>query len=204
MGPLRAARGKLPPCAPGASTTTARNPDDDLAVLARGEAAREGSGRLGECEHRVDLDAKLAAVDEARKLHQLLPARFHDEVPPFSARLLGDRDEAAAIREQAGRALEELAANRVEEKVDRSDLVVELPPAIDHLMRAECSRSLERLRRRRCHHVGATPPSQLRRELADTAYRSVDEDPLAGLEAAVREQALPSAEPGSGTAALST
>src|SRR5205809_1105390 len=87
----RAARGRPPPSAPGASTVAscrtgrapAGNPDDDLAVLARGEAALEGRGRIGKRERRVDRDAELAAVDEARKLDQLLPARFHDEVGPF-------------------------------------------------------------------------------------------------------------------------
>jgi putative intracellular protease/amidase len=50
-----------------------RQADDDLAVLARGEAALEGRGRLGESERRVDRDAKLATVDEACEFDQLLP-----------------------------------------------------------------------------------------------------------------------------------
>jgi hypothetical protein len=60
-------------------------------LLARGKAALEGRGRLGERERRVDRNAKLAAVQEARKLDQLLSVRFYHEVRPLPARLLGDR-----------------------------------------------------------------------------------------------------------------
>ena len=56
--------------------------DDDLAVLARREAALEGRGCLCECECRVDRNAKLAAIYEFRELDQLRPVRFNYEVGP--------------------------------------------------------------------------------------------------------------------------
>jgi len=80
------------------------------------------------------------------------------------------------------------------DEIDRADPVVELPAAVDHLVSPECACSLERLRRHGCDHVGAAPARQLGGELADTTDRSVDQYPLTGLEAAVREQALPGAE----------
>jgi hypothetical protein len=95
-------------------------------VLAGGEAALEGTRRLGKREGRVDRDPKRAALDEARELDQLLPARFHDEVRPLP-RLRGDRDETAAVREQRSGALQKLAADRVEDEIDRADPVIELP-----------------------------------------------------------------------------
>jgi hypothetical protein len=116
----------------------------------------------------------------------------------------GDRDETAAAREQAGRALEELAADRVEDEIDRADPVVELPPAVDHLMSAECACCLERPRRRGCDHVGAAPARQLGRELADTTDRSVNEHRLAVLEPPCANRPCQALSAGSGTAALST
>jgi hypothetical protein len=120
--------------------------DDDFAMLARREAALEGRGCLGECECRVDRNAKLAAIQEFCDLDQLLPVRFHDEVRPFPRWLRGDRDEAASPREHGGRAHKELAADRVEDEIDRFELIVELPaPAVDNFIRSERKCSLGRI-----------------------------------------------------------
>jgi DNA-binding MarR family transcriptional regulator len=111
-------------------------------------------------------------------------------------RFLGDRDQTSLASEQGSRALEELATDGVEHEIDRAEPLVELPPAVDYLVRSERACGVERFGRRGRNDVGAAPARQLSRELADTADRSVDQHPLASLEAAVREQALPGTERG--------
>ena len=173
-------------------------------MLARSEAAFERSGRIRERERRVDRDAKLAAVHKARELDQLVPVRFDDEVavprPPSAAPRPPRRD--GRRRRQRRCAFEELAANCVEDHINRLPFV-ELCAARRRPHQPRVSEPARSVRGRARDHVSAAPASELSRELADAANRSVDEHPLAGLESSMNEQALPGAKRRKGTAALS-
>jgi hypothetical protein len=70
--------------------------------------------------------------------------------------------------------------------------------AVDRLVSAEGAHGVQALAGGGADHVGAAPARELRREVADTASRAVDEHPLPVLELSVIEQALPGGERGEG------
>jgi hypothetical protein len=95
---------------------------------------------------------------------------------------MSSRSTAGLIRRQPGRALSRRAgrpAASAESRRTRVGCIVGRP-AVDHFVRSERTCSLKCIRRRGGDHVAAPPAPELRRELADTAYCSVDEYPLAG------------------------
>ena len=97
--------------------------------------------------------------------------------------------------QRRGRTLEQLAADRVEDEVDRGEGLLEpAAPTVEHLVRAVGARGLHSVRGRGADDVGAAPPCQLRREVSDTARSAVDQDALPLLEPSMVEEPLPGAE----------
>ena len=72
-------------------------------------------------------------------------------------------------------------------------------PTVEHLVGAVGAGGVHAVRRRGADHVCATPPCELGREVADTARRAVDHDPLPCFEPTVVEEPLPGAEGGKGS-----
>jgi hypothetical protein len=145
------------------------------------EAALECGDGVGEGIGRVDGDAEVAVVGEVCEPDQLLAVRLHDEIGPHARRLGGNRDETSAGCEQRWRACEEVVTDRVEDQIHRARPRAELAAAAVHyFVRSKRTGRAEGVWRRSREHVGATPAGQLRRELADTTDRPVDQHLLAG------------------------
>ena len=167
--------------------------EHDLAPLARRQAPLEGGPRLLEQVDRVDLRPQLTVVDETCDLLELLSVRLDDEVDAGRRGLGRQGHEPSAGTHDCRRVFEELAADRVEDEVDRFDGVLDaFAASVDDLVRTE----------RLCgtgvgsdgDHVRAAVARELGGEVPDAARRAEDQDALARFEASVVEQALPCAE----------
>jgi hypothetical protein len=142
-------------------------------------------------------------VDHAGELDELGAARLDHEVDGLDAllgdrrRLLGHRDKPSTFAQHARRAGQRLAADGVEDEIDRPDNVLELGAgSVERLLGSELARPLHARSGRGADHMRAAPARELGREMSDAAGGSVDQHSLAFLQAAVVEQSLPGGQPG--------
>jgi hypothetical protein len=100
--------------------------------------------------------------------------------PPRDLRRIGGHGHHPATPSHHGRrAFEQLAAHGVEDEIDGVECLLESGGlVIDHLVRPESADGLDLRGRCGADHVGATPPRELRREVADAARGPVDQHPL--------------------------
>ncbi len=106
----------------------------------------------------------MAAIDEPGNLHELLAAGLDHEVDGgnafpvciFVRRLLGHRNESAALAKHRGRPLQPLPAGRVEDQIHRLHGVLEASPRmIDDLVRSQLADRLDVARRCRPDDIGS-------------------------------------------------
>jgi len=167
--------------------------EHDLAPLAPRQAPLEGGPRLLQHVDRVDLRTQLTVVDETCDRLELLPVRLDEEVDAGRRGLGRQGYEPTAGTHDRRRACEELAADRVEDEVDRFDAVLDaFAASVDDLVRTErlCGVGVGSAG----DHVRAAVARELGGEVPDAAGRAEDQDALARFEASVVEQALPCAE----------
>src|SRR6266511_2752802 len=99
--------------------------EHNLAALATHHDALERGPRLGEGEHGVDRRPNGALVDQPGELEELLTAGLDDDVRRLGLLadrrwgLLGHRDQPSALAQHGRRACDHLAADSVEDEIDR-------------------------------------------------------------------------------------
>src|SRR3954451_4365420 len=182
--------------------------EHDLALRAAGLTAAVGLGGLGERQDLAHVDAPPVARHEPRDLLARGAVVLDEDAggpAPAVLRLLDQRrvdaarhgDEQAALLHDLQRAPRVVAADQVDDEVDRLDGLLEADlPVVDGLVRADLAQEIVLARARRADDVRAARLRDLHGEVPDAARGGVDEDALALAAPGGVDKLLPGGEGG--------
>ena len=170
------------------------NADDRLTLDPLGPV--EGSDGIVEGSHVADVCPQTAIPDPLDDLTQLGAIGHDDEVDSQTARgprlgRAGDGHQRSSGANQACRPLSDLAADDIENQIDFPDVFQGIVIEVDELLCAEVESRLTAASAPGADDVGAGLTCELARHRTDYAGRTVHEDALPRLKAAVLEQPLP-------------
>src|SRR5215468_9110537 len=170
------------------------NADDRLSLDPLGRV--EGGNRIVEGSHVADVCPQPTISGPLDDLTQLGAIGYDDEVNcqavsgPRLGRA-GDGHQRSSGSNQARGPLRDVAADDVEHQIDSADVFQGVVLEVDELLRAEVERGLTVGSASGADDVGTGLSGELRHHRSDSAGRTVHEDALPRLKAAVLEQSLP-------------
>src|SRR6202008_2423879 len=170
------------------------NPDDCLSLVPLGPV--EGGNRIVEGSHFADVCPQPTNADPLDELTQLGAIGFNDEVDSPAARgprlsRAGDGHQRSSGANHASRALRDVAAEDIENQIDLADVFQGVVIEVDELLCAEVESRLTGGSAPGADAVRAGLTCELARHRTDYAGRTVHEDALPRVKAAVLEQPLP-------------
>src|SRR3954449_8636222 len=170
------------------------NADDRFSLDPLGPV--EGGNGIVEGSHVADVYPQPTIPEPLDDLTQLGAIGYDDEVDSQAAsgpRLgrAGDGHQRSSGTNQARRPLPDIAADDIENQIDCADVFQGFVIEVDELLCAEVESRLTAASVPRADHVGAGLACELARHRTDHAGRTVHEDALPRVKAAVLEQPLP-------------
>src|SRR6202008_1867890 len=170
------------------------NADDRFSLDPRGPV--EGGNRIVEGSHVADVCPQPTSPDPLDELTQLGVIRYDDEVDSQasnapSLRRAGDGHQRSSGANHARRPLRDVAAEDIENQIDLADVFQGVVIEVDELLCAEVESRLTGGSASGDDNVRAGLPRELARHRPDYAGRTVHEDALPRVKAAVLEQPLP-------------
>src|ERR1700752_612443 len=170
------------------------NANDRLSVDPLGPV--EGGNRIVEGGHVADVCAQPPNPDPLDELTQLGAIWYDDEVDSQAARgprlgRAGDGHQRSSGANHARRPLRDVAAEDVENQIDLADVFQGVVIEVDELLCAEVESRLTAASAPGADDVRAGLTCELARHRTDHAGRTVHEDSLPRVKAAVLEQPLP-------------
>src|SRR5258708_21948227 len=176
------------------SESSRMNAEDRFAVdsLAR----VEGGDGIAEASHVSDVCPQPTIPGPLDNLNQLGAIGYDDEVDSQAARgprlgRTGDSHQRTSGANQACRPLPDVAADDIEDQIDFADVFQGVVIEVDELLRAEVERRLTPSGTPGADDVRAGLTRELARHRTDYTGRTVHEDALPRLKAAMLEQPLP-------------
>src|SRR5215472_14735346 len=159
----------------------------------------EGGNRIVEGSHVADVCPQSTNPDPLDELTQLGAIGYDDEVDGQAARgprvgRAGDGYQPSSGANHAGRPLRDVAADDIQNQIDRADVFQCVLIKVDELPRAEVESRLTGGSAPGADDVRAGLTRELARHRTDYAGRTVHEDALPRVKAAVLEQPLPRGE----------
>src|SRR5215468_6002943 len=156
----------------------------------------EGGNRIDEGSHVADVCPQPTNPDPLDELIQLGPIGYDDEVDSQAARgprigRAGDGHQRSSGANQARRPLRDVAAEDIENQIDFADIFQGVVIEVDELLCAEVESHLTGGRAPGADDVRAGLTCELARHRTDYAGRTVHEDALPRVKAAVLEQPRP-------------
>src|SRR5215469_11353055 len=156
----------------------------------------EGGNRIVEASHLADVCPQPTNPDPLDELTQLGAIGYDDEVDSQAAsgpRLgrAGDGHQRSSGANHARRPLRDVAAEDIENQIDLADVFQGVVIEVDELLCAEVVSRLTATRAPGADDVRAGLTCELARHRTDHAGRTVHEDALTRVKAAVLEQSLP-------------
>src|SRR4051794_39592430 len=170
------------------------NADDRLSLDPLGRI--EGGNRIVEDSHVADACPQPTNPDPLDELTQLSAIGYDDEVDSQAARGprlggAGDSHQRSSGANQARRPLRDVAADDIENQIDFADVFQGVVIEVDELLCAEVESRLTAASAPGANDVRAALTCELTRHRTDYAGRTVHEDSLPRMKAAVLEQPLP-------------
>src|SRR5947199_62402 len=170
------------------------NADDRLSLDPLGRV--EGGNRIVESSHFADVCPQPTNPDPLDELTQLGAIGYDDEVDSQAARgprlgRAGDGHQRSSGANQARRPLPDIAADDIENQIDFADIFQGVVIEVDELLCAEVESRLTAGSAPGADDVRAGLTCELARHRTDYAGRTVHEDALPHVKAAVLEQPLP-------------
>src|SRR5947207_15328251 len=167
------------------------NADDRLSLDPLGRV--EGGNRIVEGSHVADVCPQPTNPDLLDELTQLGPIGYDDEVDSQAAKgprlgRAGDGHQRSSGSDQARRPLPDVAADDIENQIDFADVFQGVAIEVDELLCAEVEGRLTGGSAPGADDVRAGLTCELARHRTDHAARTVHEDGLSGLKAAVLDQ----------------
>src|SRR5262252_9948014 len=156
----------------------------------------EGGNRIVEGSHVADVCPQPTNPDPLHELIQLGAIWYDDEVDSQAARgprlgRAGDGHQRSSGANQARRPLRDVAAEDIENQIDLADVFQGVVLEVNELLRAEVERRLTTGSAPGADDVRAGLTCELARHRTDYAGRTVHQDALPRVKAAVLEQPLP-------------
>src|SRR6267154_2662635 len=156
----------------------------------------EGGDGIVEGSHVADVCPQPTIPEPLDELIQLGAIGFDDEVDSQAARgprlgRAGDGHQRSSGANQARRPLPDVAADDIENQIDFADVFQGVLIEVDELLCAEVESRLSAASAPGADDVRAGPTCELARHRTDYAGRTVHEDALPRVKAAVLEQPLP-------------
>ena len=156
----------------------------------------EGGNRIVEGSQVADVCPQPTNPDPLDELTQLCAIGYDDEVDSQAARgprlgRAGDGHQRSPGANQARRPLSDVAADDIENQIDFADVFQGVPVEVDELLCAEVESRLTAAGAPGADDVRAGLTCELARHRTDYSRRSVHEDSLPRVNAAVLEQPLP-------------
>src|SRR5256712_5223786 len=170
------------------------NADDRLSLDRLGRV--EGGNRIVEGSHVADVCPQPTNPDPLDELTQLGAIGYDDEVDSQAARgprlgRAGDGHQRSSGANQARRPLPDVAADDIQNQIDFADVFQGVVIEVDEILRAEVESRLTRASTPGAYNVRAGLTCELARHRTNYAGRTVHEDALPRVKAAVLEQPLP-------------
>src|SRR6266550_9385646 len=170
------------------------NADDRLSLDPLGPV--EGGNRIVEGSRVADVCPQPTNPKPLDELTQLGAIGYDDEVDSQAARgprlgRTGDSHQRTSGANQACRPLPDVAADDIEDQIDFADVFQGVVIEVDELLRAEVERRLTPAGTPGADDVRAGLTRELARHRTDYTGRTVHEDALPRLKAAMLEQPLP-------------
>src|ERR1700751_5561813 len=170
------------------------NADDGLSLDPLGPV--EGGNRIVEGSHVADVCPQPTIPDAVDELAQLGAIGYDDKVDSQAARgprlgRAGDGHQRSSGANHARRPLRDVAAEDIENQIDLADVFQSVVIEVDELLCAEVESRLTGGSAAGADDVRAGLTCELARHRTDYAGRTVHEDALPRVKAAVLEQALP-------------
>src|SRR6266576_3398454 len=170
------------------------NADDRLSLDSLSPV--EGGNRIVEGSYVADVCPQLTNPDPPDELTQLGAIWYDDEVDSHAARgprlgRAGDCHQRSSGANHAGRPLRDVAAEDIENQIDLADIFQVVVIEVDELLCAEVESRLTGASAPGANDVRAGLTCELARHRTDYARRTVNEDTLPSVKAAVLEQPLP-------------
>src|SRR5499433_3394318 len=170
------------------------NADDSLSLDPFGRV--EGGNRIVEGSHVADVCPQPTIPDPVDDLTQLGAIGYDDEIDSQAARgprlgRAGDGHQRSSGANQARRPLPDVAPDDIENQIDFADVFQDFVIEVDELLCAEVASRLTAARAPGADDVRAGLTCELARHRTDYAGRTVHEDALPRVKAAVLEQPLP-------------
>src|SRR5499425_1841007 len=170
------------------------NADDRLPLASLGPV--EGGDGIVEGRDVADVRPQSPVPDPLDELTQLGAIGYDDEVDSQAARgprlgRAGDGHQRSSGANQACGPLRDVAAEDIENQIDSADIFQGVVLEVDELLRAEVERRLTTGSAPGADDVGAGLTCELGCHRTDYAGRTVHQDALPRLKAAVLEQPLP-------------
>src|SRR6516225_9394418 len=156
----------------------------------------EGGNRIVEGSHVADVCPQSTNADPLDELIQLGAIWYDDEVDSQAARgprigRAGDGHQCSSGANHARRPLRDVAAEDIENQINLADVFQGIVLEVDELLRAEVESRLTGGSAPGADDVRASLTCELAGHRTDYAGRTVHEDRLPRLKAAVLEQSLP-------------
>src|SRR5499426_4141795 len=170
------------------------NADDRLSLDPFGRV--EGGDSIIEGSHLADVCPQPTIPDPLDDLTQLGAIGYDDEIDSQAARgprlgRAGNGHQRSSGANHARRPLRDVAAEDIENQIDPADIFQGVVIQVDELLRAEVESRLTAASAPGADDVRAGLTCELARHRTDYAGRTVHEDALPRLKAAVLEQPLP-------------
>src|SRR3989441_6379337 len=170
------------------------NADDRLSLASLGRV--EGGNRIVEGSHVADVCPQWTNPDPLDELTQLGAIGYDDEVDRQAARgprlgRAGDGHQRSSGANHARRPLRDVATEDIENQIDLADVFQGVVIEVDELLRAEVESRLTGGSAPGADNVRPGLTCELARHRTDYAGRTVHEDALPRVKAAVFEQPLP-------------
>src|SRR5246127_633571 len=170
------------------------NADDRLSLDPLGRV--EGGDGIVEGSHRADVCPQPTIPDPLDELTQLGAIGYDDEVDSQAARgprlgLAGDGHQCPSGANHLRRPLRDVPADDIENQIHFADVFQGVVIEVDELLRAEVESRLTGGSAPGADDVRTGLTCELARHRTDYAGRTVNEDALPRLKAAVLEQPLP-------------
>src|SRR5215472_4632851 len=170
------------------------NADDRLSLNPLGRV--EGGDGIVEGSYVADVCPQPTIPDSPDELTQFSTIGYDDEVDSQAARGprlggAGDGHQRSSGANHARRPLRDVAAEDIENQIDRADIFQSLVIEVNELLRAEVESRLTAVSAPGADDVRAGLPCELGRHRTDCAGRTVHEDTLPRTKATEIEQPLP-------------
>src|SRR5204862_3520711 len=174
------------------------NADDRLSLDPLGRV--EGGTPIVEGSHVADVCPQPTIPEPLDELTQLGAIGYDDEVDSQAARgprlcRAGDGHQRSSGANQARRPLPDVAADDIENQIDFADVFHSVVIEVDELLCAEVESRLTAASAPGADDVRAGLTCELARHRTDYAGRTVHDDALPRVKAAVLEQPLPRGQP---------